>query len=442
MSQFDPRTRPARFAPQLLTAAAAMTVALLAGRVQPPVKAEAQAAVALSPAQARILEAEALASAGAPAGLTIPESVPVEIRKGETFEQAVQRTGIGAGETRTLVDALGRALDVRDLRPGQRFETAISRHRTPRGDRHLIGLTLRTGPVSQLTVSRTFDGALRLRSLDETVMQETRVAKGEVEGSLASSLRATGASAQVSRAVAELIGTPGGVKAGDRFALAFDRTVTDGGRTIDAGELLYVAMKGRALYRFKPVGAREAGYFDAAGVNVRTDVMRAPLDRMRVSSAFGPRRHPISGIGKRHEGADLAAGMGTPVRAPADGVVVEARRWGGYGNWVRIRHPSGLESGYAHLSRFAPGLRAGQRVSQGEVVAYVGSTGASTGPHLHYEVWKRGQRVDPAGVTSNRRPGLAASDLAAFRVEKARIDRILAAGGERRPAATPGRAAA
>ncbi len=189
-----------------------------------------------------------------------------------------------------------------------------------------------------------------------------------------------------------------------------------------------MAIKGRTLYRFQPAGARKAAYFDAAGVPVRPEGMRAPLDRMRVSSAFGPRRHPITGLGKSHTGTDLAAGMGTPVRAPADGVVVEARRWGGYGNWVRIRHPNGLESGYAHLSR-----RAGQRISQGQVVAYVGSTGASTGPHLHYEVWKRGQRVDPAGVTTNRRPGLAASDLAAFRVEKARIDRILASGGERRP---------
>ncbi len=194
-----------------------------------------------------------------------------------------------------------------------------------------------------------------------------------------------------------------------------------------------MAIKGRTLYRFQPAGARKAAYFDAAGVPVRPEGMRAPLDRMRVSSAFGPRRHPITGLGKSHTGTDLAAGMGTPVRAPADGVVVEARRWGGYGNWVRIRHPNGLESGYAHLSRFASGLRAGQRISQGQVVAYVGSTGASTGPHLHYEVWKRGQRVDPAGVTTNRRPGLAASDLAAFRVEKARIDRILASGGERRP---------
>jgi murein DD-endopeptidase MepM/ murein hydrolase activator NlpD len=134
-----------------------------------------------------------------------------------------------------------------------------------------------------------------------------------------------------------------------------------------------------------------------------------------------------------HQGIDFGAGTGTPVLAAGDGVVVEARRWGGYGNWLRIRHPNGLETGYGHLSRYASGLRAGQRVSQGQVVAYVGTTGASTGPHLHYEIWRGGQRINPAGVKTQEGTELAGADLAAFRAEKARIDRIIAAGGESRP---------
>jgi murein DD-endopeptidase MepM/ murein hydrolase activator NlpD len=120
--------------------------------------------------------------------------------------------------------------------------------------------------------------------------------------------------------------------------------------------------------------------------------------------------------------------------APADGVVVEARRWGGYGNWLRIRHANGLESGYGHLSRSGSGIRAGQRVSQGQVVAYVGSTGASTGPHLHYEIWRNGQRINPGSIRVEDNVQLTGSDLAAFRAEKSRIDRIIASGGERRPA--------
>src|SRR5690606_23077488 len=136
---------------------------------------------------------------------------------------------------------------------------------------------------------------------------------------------------------------------------------------------------------------------------------------------------PIAGYQRMHQGIDFAAGMGTPVVAAADGVVVEARRWGGYGNWVRIRHGNGWETGYAHLSRFARGLRPGQRVSQGDVVAYVGSTGASTGPHLHYEVWRNGGRVNPQGAQIPSGSELAGAELAAFQAERRRIDALIAA---------------
>jgi murein DD-endopeptidase MepM/ murein hydrolase activator NlpD len=225
------------------------------------------------------------------------------------------------------------------------------------------------------------------------------------------------------------------VSAADEFTLVFDRSVTENGRTVDTGDLLYAELKGVVFYRFQPEGAREAQYFDATGKNMRSSMMRTPLDRAaRVSSSFGFRVHPISGYRRMHQGIDFAAGTGTPIIAPADGVVVEARRWGGYGNWLRIRHANGLESGYGHLSRYGSGIRAGQRVSQGQVVAYVGSTGASTGPHLHYEIWRNGQRINPSSVRVDESTILAGADLAAFRAEKSRIDRIIAAGGERRPA--------
>ena len=426
-----------RFAPHLLTAAAALSVALLAGRVYQP--AQAQVVPELTSQQISALEARAFAAAGAPAGLMTPEAVPVQIRKGETFEQAVRRTGIGAADARAVAATLANAFDLSDLRAGLRFETAVSRPRGGRGDARLIGLTMRTGPASQLTVSRSFDGALRLRALEEKVTQETVVLKGEVHGSLTASAQRMGASAAVRRKAGQLFAhkfdLDRDIRASDEFTMVFDRSVTESGRTVESGELLYAELKGVVFYRFKSEGAREAQYFDATGKNMRSSMMRTPLDRVaRISSTFGFRRHPISGFRKMHQGMDFAAGTGTPVVAPADGVVVEARRWGGYGNWLRIRHANGLESGYGHLSRYGSGIRAGQRVSQGQVVAYVGSTGASTGPHLHYEIWRNGQRINPAGIRTDVGTILAGADLAAFRAEKSRIDRIIASGGEKRAA--------
>ena len=437
MAQFDPRRQPMRIAPHMLTAVAAISVALFAGRAYQP--AQAEEVPALSAAQIAALEAQAFASAGAPAGLTAPEAVPVQIRRGETFEQAVRRTGVAAEEASAVAATIANAFDLTELRAGLRFETAIAKPRDGRGDARLIGLTMRTGPASQLTVSRSFDGALRLRSLEEKVTHETVVLKGDVERSLSASARELGATASIVRAASRLFATKfdlqRDIRASDEFTLVFDRDVTEAGRTVDVGALLYAELKGRTFYRFQPAGAKEPQFFDENGKNLRSAMMRTPLQSFRrVSSNFGVRTHPISGYRKMHQGIDFAAGSGTPVVAPADGVVVEARRWGGYGNWLRIRHANGLESGYGHLSRYASGVRAGQRVSQGQVVAYVGSTGASTGPHLHYEIWRRGQRINPAGIRTQEGTELTGADLAAFRAEKSRIDRIIASGGQRRPA--------
>ncbi len=425
-----------RFAPHLLTGAAALTVALLAGRVYQP--AQAEVVPELTQQQIASLEARAFDAAGTPAGLTVPEAIPVQIRRGETFEQAVRRTGIGAADASAVAATISNAFDLTQMRAGLRFETAVSRPRGGRGDARLIGLTMRTGPASQLTVSRSFDGALRLRALEERVNHETVVLKSEVRGSLSATAQRMGADAAVRRKATQLFAhrfdLDRDVRAADEFTLVFDRSVTENGRTVDTGDLLYAEMKGVVFYRFQPAGAREAQYFDATGKNMKSSMMRTPLDRAaRISSSFGFRVHPISGYRKMHQGIDFAAGTGTPVVAPADGVVVEARRWGGYGNWLRIRHASGLESGYGHLSRYGSGIRAGQRVTQGQVVAYVGSTGASTGPHLHYELWRNGQRINPSSVRVDESNILAGADLAAFRAEKSRIDRIIAAGGERRP---------
>lgn len=436
MAQFDPRRQPLRLAPHLLTTVAAIGIALIAGK--PFESTGSEELPVLTPQQTAYLETQAYAAAAAPAGLNAPEAVPVQIRRGETFEQAVRRAGVGAEDASAVAATIATAFDITDLRAGAKFETAVARPRGGVGDARLIGLTMRTGPASQLTVSRSFDGALKLRSLDEQVTHETVVAQDKVQRSLSASARELGATSAVVRRASQLFAhkfdMQRDVRANDEFTLVFDRSITETGRTLETGDLLYAELKGQAFYRFQRPGSNKTEYFDATGKNTRTTMMRTPLQNFRrVSSNYGYRTHPISGYRKMHQGMDFAASTGTPIIAPADGVVVEARRWGGYGNWIRVRHPNGLETGYAHLSRFASGMRAGQRVTQGQVIGYVGNTGNSTGPHLHYEMWRNGQRINPASVRTQEGTVLSGTELAAFRAEKARIDRIIAAGGARRP---------
>ncbi len=168
-----------------------------------------------------------------------------------------------------------------------------------------------------------------------------------------------------------------------------------------------------SIARFTPTGKRP-GYFSINGVDITGLLLRTPVNGARLSSPFGLRRHPILGYTRMHQGVDFAAPIGTRVKAAGEGVVEIAGWRGGYGRYIRIRHNGRYRSAYAHLSRFAPGIRPGQRVAQGQVIGYVGSTGRSTGPHLHYEVLDRNRAVNPAGVPNRPQRQLCGLELKAF----------------------------
>jgi murein DD-endopeptidase MepM/ murein hydrolase activator NlpD len=429
MQEFDPRQPASRglaLTPKLLFGAAGVVAIAFGWKLaQANVKPEAPPP---DPAVIAALQHEAFAQAEVQPGFSRPENVPVKIQPGETFEAAVRRAGVSQEEARAAVRTLGEAMDTVHIKAGMAFDAAVAHPRGERGPARLIGLSLRTGPATAVTLSRTFDGALRLREMQETIREEETVAKGEIDGSLYESAARLGATPTVTASVAKMfahkLDFQRDIQPGDTFTLIFDRKITESGRTIETGDVEYAEIKGVKFYRFERRDG-EIEYFDEDGKNVRGFLLRTPVDGARMTSRFGMRRHPILGYNRMHQGIDFGAGHGTPVVAAGDGVVVEARRWGGYGNWVRVRHNGGWETGYAHLSRFGKGVRAGQRVKQGQVIAYVGSTGASTGPHLHYEIWQNGRRVNPVGAKVPQGTVLAGAELAAFRAEKARIDRLV-----------------
>lgn len=440
MQEFDPRhpaLRKIALTPRLLVGA--VGVAALAFGLKLAFADGAATIPPPDPALIAELQHQAFAAAEAQPGFSRPENVPVKILPGETFEAAVRRAGVAPEEARQAVQTLGEAMDTVHIKAGMAFDAAVAHPRSARGPARLVGLSLRTGPATAITLSRTFDGALRLREMEEEVREEETVAKGEIDGSLYESAARLGATptvtAQVAKMFAHKLDFQRDIQPGDDFTLIFDRKITASGRTIATGALEYAEIKGVKFYRFERRDG-DVEYFDEFGKNVKGFLLRTPVDGARMTSRFGMRRHPILGFNRMHQGIDFGAGSGTPVVASGDGVVVEARRWGGYGNWLRIRHSNGWETGYAHLSRYGKGIRAGQRVKQGQVVAYVGSTGASTGPHLHYEIWQGGRRVNPVGAKVPQGTVLAGGELAAFRAEKARIDRLIAGKGDATPSTT------
>lgn len=188
------------------------------------------------------------------------------------------------------------------------------------------------------------------------------------------------------------------VRPGDRVEVLIERLESqDGERRL--GRILAarvdVAGKPSFAFAFEPEGGRPAGFYDEKGRSLRRAFLRAPLRFRHISSRFGGRYHPILKTWRSHQGTDYSAAWGTPVRATADGIVTMAGRSGGYGNVVEIRHANGICTRYGHLSKFAKGLHVGQRVHQEQTIAYVGSTGLSTGPHLHYEFLVNGRPTNP-----------------------------------------------
>ncbi|HEY2359321.1 MAG TPA: M23 family metallopeptidase [Phenylobacterium sp.] len=425
MQSFDLKAAGKRFGPGVAAGAvAALAVTLgwtVAAHLTPP------KAPALDAAAASALQHAAFTHAEARPGFAPPLSVPVKLQRGETLEAAVQRAGVAPAEAHLAVEMLAKAMDTVHIKAGMLIDAAIAMPRSERGEARLIGLSLRTGPATALTLSRSFDGALSLRELDEKIRDETTVADGSIEGSLYESAARIGATPTITAEVAKLfshkIDFQRDIQPGDSFKLVFDRKVTEAGRTVEAGDLQYAELHNVKFYRF--ARGNDVEYFDEFGKNIKGFLLRTPVDGARITSLFGMRKHPVLGYTRAHQGIDFGAGTGTPILAAGDGVVAQAGPWGGYGNWLRIRHSAGWDTGYGHISRYAKGIRPGVHVHQGQVVAYVGSTGLATGPHLHYEIWKNGQRVNPIGAKVPQGSELAGGELARFREQKAHIDALL-----------------
>ena len=186
------------------------------------------------------------------------------------------------------------------------------------------------------------------------------------------------------------------IRTGDKFEVYYERFVDDDNVVKKTGKIIYASMfvnnKEIALYNFQ--NNNKTGFYDVDGKSVIKTLMKTPINGARLSSSFGMRKHPILGFNKLHQGTDFAAKRGTPIMASGNGVIKMAQKYKGYGNFILIRHNSIYETAYGHMSKFAKGIRKNIRINQGQIIGYVGSTGLSTGPHLHYEVIKNGKRVN------------------------------------------------
>jgi murein DD-endopeptidase MepM/ murein hydrolase activator NlpD len=214
------------------------------------------------------------------------------------------------------------------------------------------------------------------------------------------------------------------IRKDDWFEIYYEKFIDDNGKVKDTGKILYASMyvnnREINLYNFKH--ENENGFYDIKGKSIVKALMKTPINGARLSSSYGMRKHPILGFNKKHNGTDFAAPSGTPIMASGSGTVTRARWCGGGGNCVKIRHNSTYETIYAHMKNFAKGIKEGRKVSQGQIIGYVGSTGMSTGPHLHYEVVLNGKKVNSQKLKLPSGKVLDKNARKEFEIDRIKID--------------------
>ncbi|MBA3318837.1 MAG: M23 family metallopeptidase [Gemmatimonadales bacterium] len=351
------------------------------------------------------------------------------LRSGETLSELLARQGVLDLSLAGLDPAV--ALDPRRLRSGLVFA-----FRRPAPDSLPTRITVRATPEQRIIFQRAAD---RWNTAVESIhwRAEPFRIEGAIDNSLYEAIDAqvgddqldAGQRQRLAWDLADIyawqVDFTRDIQTGDRFRVVMDRLISEDGEVrfgrVVASEL---TMSGKSMTAFRFEGGGRPTFYDADGKSLRRAFLRAPVQFRRISSTFArARRHPVLGITRRHQGTDYAASPGTPVMAAGDGVVLRAGRAGGYGNLVELRHRNGITTRYGHLRGFARGVRSGARVSQGQTIGYVGSTGLASGPHLHYEFRVNGVAKDPRRVELGNGAPIGAGDREAFERER---DRLLA----------------
>jgi murein DD-endopeptidase MepM/ murein hydrolase activator NlpD len=357
----------------------------------------------------------------------------VQAGSGDTLVDLLSRAGVDPAEASQAIEALTDVYNPRNLRAGQRVTVVFDKspHGFGQGEFHQVSLA--ADPVREVAVKRRADRGFAASEAKRQVNRQIAHYSGTIKSSLFESAAAAGVPAPVIigmiRALSYDVDFQRDIQPGDAFDVMFEGYYDTKGKLVRHGDLLYagVNLSGNqiSLYRYEDVQGI-ADYFNAKGESIKKALLRTPVDGAKITSGFGMRHHPILGYSKMHKGIDFGVPSGTPIMAAGDGTIEMAGANGAYGNYVRIRHNNGFATAYAHMSRLAQGVHSGKRVSQGQVVGFVGATGRATGPHLHYEVLQGNTQVNPMSIKVPTGVKLAGRDLDRFQLSKRQTESLLA----------------
>ena len=321
-----------------------------------------------------------------------------KIQKGDTFKKILDKTNLPKSEVKIINSNLSKYKSINKLYEGQKIEFKLDNTKPIK----VLEILFEKSKLKHVVFSRlngnsdTFD----YKEIEKNLKKITVYKEAEIKNSLYASATSINVPPNVvidfARVYGFQIDFQRDIWKNDIFQIVYETFRGSNGQILDTGNILYANLilqgKDNSLYLFKTKDGFE--HFDEYGKSVKKSLMKTPINGARLSSSYGMRKHPILGFNKMHRGTDFAAPKGTPIMASGDGKIIRARWCGGGGNCVKIKHNSTYTTVYAHMSKFARGIKEGVKVRQGQIIGYVGSTGMSTGPHLHYEVIVNGKRVN------------------------------------------------
>ena len=345
----------------------------------------------------------------------------LKVKSGDSLGPLLQKNGLTGQEAYKVTEAFSTVYKPRNVRVGQEFGLHFT-------NGTLDHLTFKPSVEKTVFVDRVGEG-YAAREIAAEFKYETLSVASQISNSLYVDATRLGAPDKVVAQFANIyeysVDFQRDIQPGDEFELFFEVARDHKGEIIKAGDLLYTSFSPRGkktdYYLYKDSKDRE-NFYDAKGKTAKRKLRATPINGARLSSSFGRRKHPILGYRKMHTGVDFAAPRGTPILAAGSGTVERANRYGGYGNYIRIRHTDGYKTAYAHLKGFARGVKKGKYVKQDQVIGYVGTTGRSTGPHLHYEVIHHGKKINPRRLSQLSGKPLKKSEMPSFKTRRAEID--------------------
>lgn len=344
------------------------------------------------------------------------------VRPGDSLASLLARLGVTDERAALFIKSDPIARSIMQLKPGKRIEAKVAAN----GSLQWLSAAIvdgRGNPLKNIVISRNGED-FKAQEVSANIEKRIEMRSGEIKSSLFAATDAAQIPDAIAMQIVDLFSTnidfASDLRRGDRFNVVYE-TFWDGGEYVRSGRILAAEFRNsgatyQSVWYEEPGSKQSGGYYALDGKSLKKAFLKSPLEFSRVSSGFAMRLHPISGQWKQHKGVDFAAAVGTPIKASGDGVIDFIGSQGGYGNIVVIKHWSNYSTAYAHMSRFAGGLRKGSKVRQGEIIGYVGMTGWSTGPHLHYEFRVNNQPRNPLSIEIPNAYALNGAQLERFRV--------------------------